>query len=188
MPKSNVTGGKHHKKGKKHRGPVTGNDNKIEFAGENQVYALVTKKIGGSRIVVDCSDSKERSGIIPGKFFKKVWMNVGDIVLCDLNVGSDDSICHITHKYTPKDANILKSQGKITFEVAADKQDQSGYKFTDNAAAKVGIQRKIPDINNISDEENEDEYGIDVVKNPNKSINKQSSESEEEVVVSLADL
>lgn len=45
MHKSNITGGKHHKKGKKHRGPVNlNNDNKVEYAGTNQVYSIVKKK------------------------------------------------------------------------------------------------------------------------------------------------
>lgn len=133
MARSNLTGGKHHKKGKKKRAIVdTVKEKKMETAANNQVYALVKKKFGGSRLLVSCSDDKERSAIIPGKFFKKIWLNVGDLLLCDLNLGNDDSLCYIIHKYTIKDANKLKSQGKISFDISPEEESNKGFKFTDD--------------------------------------------------------
>lgn len=197
MPRSNVRGGKHHKKGKKKRDVGEVRNDKVEYAGVNQIYGLVKKKFGGSRIDVECSDGKNRSAIIPGKFFKKVWINPGDILLCELNVGSDDSVCYILHKYIIKDANILKSQGKITFEVMEDKEEQ-GYKFTDNQRM-IMPQRKIPDINNITNDDSSDEDDNKIKplnKNNNKEINIQktqdssgsSSDSEDDEDVNLDDL
>lgn len=177
MPRSNVTGGKHHKKGKKHKGPVNVNqDNKIEYAGVNQVYALVKKKVGGSRLLVECSDGKERSGLIPGRFFKKVWMNAGDIVLCDLNIESDDTICYINMKYTTKDANVLKSQGKISFDIAEEKEEMGGFKYvTDPKESKSENNRKngtnIIDSDSCSDnDDNLIDHNDDIfeIKNPNR--------------------
>lgn len=156
MPRSNLTGGKHHKRGKKRPGVSQKDDNRVEFAEAGQVYACVKKKIGGKRILIDCSDGKERSGLIPGKFFKKLWMNLGDVLLCDLNTGNDDSICYIVHKYTPKDANILKAQGKITFDIAEDKDETVGFKFVDDNN-KIAPQKNIPTIDNISSSES---YGM----------------------------
>ena len=150
MPRSNLTGGKHHKKGKKKRpdnNPVS--DNRVELAGESQVYALVKAKCGGNRLNVECSDGKVRSASIPGKFFKKVWMNAGDIILCDLNIGSDDSLCYIVHKYTSKDASMLKSQGKITFEVLEDKEENNSFKFVEKNT--VPAQKRNLDLDNIDD-------------------------------------
>lgn len=173
MHKSNITGGKHHKKGKKNRIPMNVNDNKIEYAGTNQVYAIVKKKTGGTRLILECSDGKERSGIIPGKFFKKIWMNAGDILLCDLNVESDDSQCYIVHKYSPKDSNILKSQGKITFDIMDDKQENSSYKFAENIPKNVNNPNKI-NIQNIGNDNSSGSISNDnndsfLIKNPNKT-------------------
>lgn len=189
MPRSNVTGGKHHKKGKKHRGPVgTNQDSRIEYAGMNQIYGLVKKKVGGSRLHVECSDGKDRSALIPGKFFKKVWMNVGDIVLCDLNVGSDDTLCYITHKYTNRDANILKSQGKITFDVAEDKEELGNFKYVDGTKSNTGNKDDTNKINNNSDDESSDDENSEnsdtdvfIIKNPNRKPeinNKENSDDE----------
>ncbi|QKF93677.1 translation initiation factor 1a [Fadolivirus algeromassiliense] len=166
MPRSNITGGKHHKKGKKHKGPVDiKQDNRIETAAMNQVYASIKKKVGGSRLLVECSDGKERSAIIPGKFFKKVWMNVGDIVLCDLNVGSDDSLCYISHKYTNKDANVLKSQGKFTFEIVEDKDDMGGFKYADGNSQTTKSSNNTNTIDNLDSDEEDDAF---VIHNPNR--------------------
>ena len=144
----NVKGGKHHKKHKNKR-PDGDTGTKIVYANEDQVYASVLKKVGGSRILVSCSDTKERSGLIPGKFFKRVWMNVGDILLCELNK-EDDSQCYIIHKYTNKDANLLKSQGKITFTVNNDDGDEEdGYGFEGNEESSNIPSNGMLDISNI---------------------------------------
>ena len=131
MPGSNTTGGKHHKRGKKNKGNGNVNDDTIKYAGINQVYAVVKKKLGGSRLLLECSDGIERSGIIPGKFTKKIWLNPGDILLCEFDIGDNDSQCYIIHKYFPKDANVLKTQGKITFDITENKEGSS-FKFNEN--------------------------------------------------------
>ena len=77
----NTKGGKHHKKQKRTTGQKE--DGKLLYAEENQIYATVLRKVGGSRMLVLCSDTIERSGLIPGKLFKRVWLNVGDIFACN---------------------------------------------------------------------------------------------------------
>ena len=167
----NTKGGKHHKKQKRNKGPIE--DGKIVYADEQHVYASVLKKVGGSRIMVACSDTKERSGLIPGKFFKRVWLNIGDILLCQLNL-EDDSQCYIVHKYSNKHANMLKAQGKITFDVNGEEDNDNniGYGFDDPEAGNNGGSNKMLDINNVkgnsyinypSDSDEED----DIMKNTN---------------------
>lgn len=152
MTKSNIRGGKHHKKGKKRRdGPTQQNNSMVAYAANNQIYASVLKRLGGSRLSVECSDGKNRSAIIPGKFFKRVWINEGDVLLCEFTIGNQDEDCYILLKYSTKDANVLKSQGKINFDISEETED-SGYKFTDENI--VPQQRFIPDINSLGVDEN----------------------------------
>ncbi|ARF09693.1 translation initiation factor 1A / IF-1 [Indivirus ILV1] len=167
----NTQGGKHHKKGKKRRNENS--DGKIVYAEQNQVYAFVTKKVGGSRINVNCSDTKDRSGLIPGKFFKRVWLNEGDILLCELNP-NDDSQCYILHKYSHKDASTLKSQGKITFNLNEDESDNHGYDFEDKDVVHDDRNSNILDINNVklnNSNENDDSDNNDdgLFKNQNQT-------------------
>lgn len=168
MPRSNTTGGKNHKKGKKNRGVQTTDAVYVDFAGQNQVYGLVKKRAGGSRIIVECSDEKERSGIIPGKMFKKVWINPGDILLCDLNVGGDDSQCYISEKYTPKAVSILRAKKEIKFDVDVDEnEEEENIKFIDNidSSNMDDGQNKENLIDAVNDDSSEEEF---ISYNPNK--------------------
>ena len=197
----NTKGGKHHKKQKKGKAPQE--QGYIVYAEDNQVYASVTKRVGGSRIRVTCSDTKERSGLIPGKFFKKVWFNDGDVLLCELNP-FDDSQCYILRKYTYKDANLLKSQGKITFEIndkdeGNEDGDNTGYGFADAETETDNGDKgnsKILDIKNIKEnntkKEKEKEEDLDVAINNNHvnqiKSSKWSSKEKDTKVYTLDDL
>ena len=122
MPKNNK-GGKKFKRGKK-RGPDDFTSSTTRMAEEGQIYAQIKKKLGGSRLEVDCSDSKVRHAIIPGKFRKRVWMNPGDIVLASIEETSDDNLCYIEQKYNPHDISFLRNKGLINFE-----ETQDAYEF-----------------------------------------------------------
>lgn len=159
MPK-NITGGNRHKKAKnKPKQEEVQQNKRVELAGENQVYASVKAKSGGSRLLVECSDGQKRSAIIPGKFYKKVWMNVGDIILCELK-DADINSCYVIYKYTPKEANVLKSQGHINFEVIQEADDKQGFKFTENTVSpqqrKLGLDG-IDDSMSLDDDELEEQ-------------------------------
>jgi len=196
MPKSNLTGGKHHKKAKKHRNTVE-HETRLEYAGVNQIYASVKKRLGGSRLLVICSDGKERSATIPGKFRRKTWMNAGDIILCNLGIDCNDTCCFIIYKYSNKEASLLKSQGKIDFEIIQDKEDQlvpndSSEEYDDWSTDEEGnpieystghrpiIQRKLefpPENEETEEEEDEEDENIEYSgynnePNNNMEINK----------------
>ena len=183
----NTKGGKHHKKGKKRREDTSGG--KIVYAEQNQIYAAVSKKVGGSRILVNCSDTIDRSALIPGKMFKKVWLNEGDILLCERNP-NDDTQCYILQKYSYKDASLLKSQGLISFAVVEDETNAQGYDFADkdelegndndyinpnqvldiNNISKKGLELKAPisDHNRSNSSDSDDDADIFIEKNKNR--------------------
>jgi translation initiation factor 1A len=114
----NITGGKKYKSKKKTpTNDDTADKKKVVYAEEDQLYAIVDGKDGGSRLSVTCSDGEKRSARIPGKFFKRVWFNKGDVVLCNINIDGADKVCEIEHKYTNRDAMTLKNQKLISFEI-----------------------------------------------------------------------
>lgn len=196
MPRSNTTGGKQHKKGKKKRTINDNTEKQLKVAENNQVYACVLKKAGGSRLMLSCSDNKERSGIIPGKFFKKVWMCEGDIVLCELDLGNDDSQCYIIHKYTVRDANILKTMGKIEFDVMSEfdapiNNVESGSGGEDDSDEiifgnlnKVSVDKHgIKDFSNSNDSSESSSFELN-----NATISKGKTKEWDNAIINLADL
>lgn len=123
----NTTGGNRHKKQKNTKmvekvSELILIDNRADV---KQVYAQVIKKLGGKRLLVNCSDGKERSCIIPGAFFRRCWMNVGDVLLCDLNpIGNDDTKCAARLKYDANQVSSLRSMNLLTFIETLNSQEQ----------------------------------------------------------------
>ena len=75
----NKKGGKNYKKGKHaDDGPM------IYERLEGQMYARIIKVLGNCNLLVFCNDGRERICHIRGNMRKKVWMNVGDIVLISI--------------------------------------------------------------------------------------------------------
>lgn len=185
MPK-NLRGGNRHKKGKNNSN--TEQQIKVVYADKDQVYALVKNKLGGKRLSVECSDGKDRIALIPGRFRKRVWMNPGDVILCNVeNVGNDNN-CYIEHKYKNYEIGVLRSKGYIHFEHLKEKDiqndDNEGFSFKNNAHVnnnKNGYDDMMPP-------EFDDDGDGDKFYNPNKgmypskiSSNTENSEDSSEV-------
>jgi translation initiation factor 1A len=79
----NKVGGKNYKKSKHQDDPIVYE----RLAG--QMYGRVLKLLGGCNAMVFCNDNKERLCHIRGNMRRKVWIEVGDIVLVSLRDLSD---------------------------------------------------------------------------------------------------
>lgn len=74
----NTTGGKNYKKSKHSSGSFA--PAFIERQ-PDQLYARITKVLGSLNLLAYCNDNKTRICHIRGSMRKKVWINIGDIVL-----------------------------------------------------------------------------------------------------------
>ena len=68
--------------------------------------------LGNGRLTAQCFDGKTRLGHIRGNMRKRVWINVGDIVLCSLREFQDDK-ADVILKYNPDEARALKAYGEL---------------------------------------------------------------------------
>lgn len=136
MPKGNATGGKRYKKGKKNRFNSNENITKLPYSNNEQTYASIKKKLGGARVEVECLDGKIKHAIIPGKFRKKkrVLMEIGDVVLCNIPAITSDTTLYIVYKYNNREANQLKNEGIINFDVTI---DEDTIKFTNEPSENL---------------------------------------------------
>ncbi|KAI9223120.1 hypothetical protein BC828DRAFT_355252 [Blastocladiella britannica] len=109
MPKNKGKGGKTRRRGKNE---ADGVKRELVFKEDGQEYAQVLKMLGNARIEVQCFDGEKRLGTIRGKMRKKVWINVGDIVLVGLRDFQDEK-CDVIQKYSVDEARNLKAYGEL---------------------------------------------------------------------------
>ena len=114
----NIKGGKNYKKGKKGKGKAVGKKTITPWADSpGLMYCQVKKKLGGNRLEVECNDGQTRQAIIPGSFYKRVWLNANDILLLQINE-HDTSEGFILYKYDSNEAHHLKTQGDLKFDLS----------------------------------------------------------------------
>lgn len=90
---------------------------------EGQEYAQVSRLLGNNRVECICFDGQTRLGHICGRIRKKVWINVGDIVLVGLR-DFQDAKCDVMLKYNADEARKLKQRGELPDNVELNKTDK----------------------------------------------------------------
>jgi translation initiation factor 1A len=109
----NTTGGKNYKKSKHSSGSFA--PAFIERQ-PDQLYARIVKILGSLNLLAYCNDNKTRICHIRGSMRKKVWINIGDLVLISVRdfekdlkeSGKDYERADIVAKYDPEHLSKLK--------------------------------------------------------------------------------
>ena len=84
----------------------------LVFKDKDQEYAQILKMLGNGRCDAYCFDGVRRLCHIRGKMRKRIWINVGDIVLIGKRVFQDEK-GDIIQKYFPEEAKNLKDYGEL---------------------------------------------------------------------------
>jgi initiation factor 1A len=103
----NQKGGKGHKKGKN---SINKTDKKLEFAGDLQKYAVITKILGNCRFRVSFVSENnvvDKLAILCGGMRKRQFIKQYDLVLISER-DFESSKVDIIHKYQDQDVSILK--------------------------------------------------------------------------------
>ena len=79
---------------------------------EEEMFAVVDMKVGGPHLKVICDDGKERLARIPGRFRRRMWIRVGDVILVKLWEWEKDK-CDVLYKYSPVEVEKLKKEGYL---------------------------------------------------------------------------
>ena len=101
MPKNKGKGGKNRRRGKNENDDVK---RELILKEDGQSYAQVTRILGNGHIEAFCFDitgGKKRLCHIRGKLRKKVWINLGDVILVGLRDYQDDK-ADVIMKYLGK--------------------------------------------------------------------------------------
>jgi len=106
-------GGKNYRKSKNH--PISSRTRDLMLKEEGQLYGIVRKMLGDKRVLCMCSDNIERTCHIRGKFHKRVWIKIGDIVIISLRECEPDK-ADIIHKYSDDEGRRLIQQKEVSFD------------------------------------------------------------------------
>lgn len=107
----NKKGGKKYKKGGR-KNNYSETELIIKDKNQSEEYGIITNKNGNGRFNVKGNDGLDRLGIISGKMRKRVWIEIGDVVLLSVWEFQEEK-CTIIHKYTSNDLNKLIEQKEI---------------------------------------------------------------------------
>ena len=77
-----------------------------------QVVGLIDQRVGGSRMLIKCSDGKTRNCKVPGRLRRGMWLREGDYVIVE-PWEFDDSKGNIMFKYTPAAVDQLRARGLL---------------------------------------------------------------------------
>jgi translation initiation factor 1A len=99
---------------KKHRGKKQASgDKKLDILkGEDQEYAKVIERKGGSIMSVCLLTGKTLNGVIRGSMRKRAWMKAGDILLVSIRDFQADKV-DIVHLYPGEHVHDLVNLGEI---------------------------------------------------------------------------
>lgn len=173
----NTTGGKNYKKSK-HGGTFT--PAFIERQ-PDQLYARVIKNLGNMNLLVYCNDNKTRICHIRGSMRKKVWINIGDIVLISLRDFSEDIVKKegergdVVAKYDNEHLNKLKKMPDINQKLFMQLETADGTQLKEIGKRETVEHDLIDDYGiefDYSDVKKEEEKGV---------VEEDSSDSEKDV-------
>ena len=125
-------GGKGKKKAK-NKGSQSTDKRLLTFKGEMEEYAKIIKSLGDRKMTVVLPDSSEMLALIPGRFRKRCWMSVGDVVLISRRDFQDTKV-DIVHKYNSDELPKLIKEGEIPeffldTNATQDENDEYGVTF-----------------------------------------------------------
>ncbi|RNA03550.1 eukaryotic translation initiation factor Y-chromosomal [Brachionus plicatilis] len=127
MPKNKGKGGKNRRRGKNENDGIK---RELLIAEPGQTYAQVLKMLGSGNVEALCNDNKKRICHIRGKMNKKIWINVGDLILISVRDFQNEK-ADVIAKYNSDEARTLKNKGEILEnsgidETALFKQENTG--------------------------------------------------------------
>lgn len=126
----------------------------VVYKGDMQQYGKITKLLGDRRVMMVAPDTSEVQGHIQGKFRKRVWFSVGDVVLFSRRDFQESKV-DIIHKYSENDAKKLIKE----LELPPNFTDESfGEGNTNTNESLLGI-----DISDICDEGDDEEIDVDEI-------------------------
>jgi translation initiation factor 1A len=86
---------------------------RIRTPKEDEVIGKVIDMLGGDRMRVRCADGLERICRVPGKFKKRMWTKIGDIIILRPWSLQGDKKADLVWRYSKSQVDTLRRLGKL---------------------------------------------------------------------------
>jgi len=97
---------------KKRKEESVGEDKRIKLPKKDELIGILDQRLGGNKMMIDCSDGKSRNCRIIGKLRRRLWLRPKDVVLVRL-WEFDKEKGDIILKYKPAQIQWLKRKGLL---------------------------------------------------------------------------
>lgn len=184
----NTTGGKNYKKSKHSSGSFA-----PAFIDRqpDQMYARITKVLGNRNLLAYCNDNKIRLCHIRGAMRKKVWVNVGDIVLISVRdfekeiskTGKEYEKGDVIAKYDPDHMSKLKKMTDINEKLFMQLETQDGAVLTQIGKRENLIRTGVDEDYGI-----EFDYSDDQKEKKEQKEDESASESDSDKEIDIDDI
>jgi translation initiation factor 1A len=84
---------------------------RVRIPKKGEILGLVIGMMGASRLLVACTDGKERLCRIPGKIKRRIWVKEGDVVIVEPWEIEGDKRGDIVWRYTKIQSDWLREKG-----------------------------------------------------------------------------
>lgn len=88
---------------------------RVKLPRGKEVIGTINQRLGGNKMMVSCTDGKQRNCRVPGRLKRKLWLRPNDVVIIqpwDL----DDSKGDVLFKYRLNQIEWLKKNGHLKTE------------------------------------------------------------------------
>ena len=88
-------------------------EGRLKLPTGTEIFGIVERRVGGSRMEVKCEDGKTRNCRIPGALRRRLWVREGDIVIVKPWEIDGDTRGDVVYKYRPIQAEHLQKKGYL---------------------------------------------------------------------------
>ena len=85
---------------------------RVKLPRHGEFLGMIDQRVGGSRMIVKCSDGKTRNCRVPGRLKRGLWIREGDIVIVK-SWEFDNEKGDLLFKYNPSEVQFLRERGYL---------------------------------------------------------------------------
>ena len=88
---------------------------RVKLPRGREVLGTIDQRVGGNRMLINCTDKMTRNCRVPGRLRRKLWLRPGDIVIVE-PWELDNTKGDVLFKYNPSEIDFLKNKGFLKQE------------------------------------------------------------------------